>query len=363
VLAAVLSVVGVLGGTMVALDRWPSAAGRTDQSDQLTQTAPSVAPVLEKPSPSAKALPAVPASSASSPKVGVFRGSSTSNVRAFEKWLGRDVAYVMDFPARDSWAHIANPGYMIREWKGSGYRPVYSVPLLPETGDYTVAEGARGAYDAHYRTLAKNLVAGGQGSAIIRLGWEFNLGSSRWSTDRPQDFIAYWKRAVKAMRSVKGEKLRFEWNVNVGDTTYAGYRYYPGGAYVDYVGVDVYDVSWVAGTYPYPAGCSAACRLARQKSVWSRLHGGRYGLDFWANFAEAKGKPLALSEWGLWKRPDGHGGGDNPYFIRRMHEFITDPDNRVAYQGYFENNSPDGQHRLMTSLPKAGSTFRSLFGD
>ena len=50
---------------------------------------------------------------------------------------------------------------------------MYSVPLLPKDGS-TLAAGASGAYDAHFETMARELVAQGQGDAIIRLGWEFN---------------------------------------------------------------------------------------------------------------------------------------------------------------------------------------------
>ncbi len=70
---------------------------------------------------------------------------------------------------------------------------------------------------------------------------------------------------------------------------------------------------------------------------------------------------MSLPEWGLWERPDGHGGGDNPYFIERMHEFIADPANNVAYQAYFEYDvKPDGNHRLR-DLKNSGRVFRELF--
>jgi len=43
---------------------------------------------------------------------------------------------------------------------------------------------------------------------------------------------------------------------------------------------------------------------------------GYYGLDYWSSFARQHNKPLALVEWGVWNRGDGHGGGDNPSFIQ-----------------------------------------------
>ena len=50
------------------------------------------------------------------------------------------------------------------------------------------------------------------------------------------------------------------------------------------------------------------------------------------DMAVAHGKQLSIPEWGVWGRADGHGGGDNPFYIAKMHEFMTDPANRVAYR-------------------------------
>ena len=55
---------------------------------------------------------------------------------------------------------------------------------------------------------------------------------------------------------------------------------------------------------------------------------------------------MTLPEWGLWQREDGHGGGDNPFFIEKMHAFITDPANNIAYQGYFDVDTDDGAVRV-----------------
>ena len=137
---------------------------------------------------------------------------------------------------------------MIEEWAGSRRRTVYSTGLLPNNGQSTIALGAKGDYDRHFRRLAQNLVNAGENDAIIRLGWEFNLATSTWSTDRPADFVAYWRHIVKAMRSVPGQDFEFDWNPNVGATAYDATLYYPGKAYVDYIGVDA--VSYTHLTLP-----------------------------------------------------------------------------------------------------------------
>jgi hypothetical protein len=294
----------------------------------------------------------------------VFVGAEPHKVEAFNDWLGRDVTYVIDFSDRVTWEDIAAPQTMIDTWKDLPYRKVYGLAMLPEDPADTIQRGATGEYNKYFTDLAQRLVAGGQDDAILRLGWEFNLEGSRWGTDDPAAFIAYWRQVVTAMRAVPGQHFQFDWNPNNGSTKYDAVNYYPGSDVVDYIGVDAYDVSWAKGAYPYPAGCADnACWAASQKVAWdSSVYGGARGLRFWSGFAKQQGKPLSLPEWGLWQRPDGHGGGNDPEYLRRMAAFIADPANRVAYQAYFEYDGADGPHRLMTTFPESGKVFRALFG-
>jgi hypothetical protein len=152
----------------------------------------------------------------------------------------------------------------------------------------------------------------------------------------------------------------------------AGYldAVWPGDAYVDVVGVDIYDQSWARNTYPYPSACDAACRLARQQAAWTSQV---WFLDTVRGFAAAHGKPMAIPEWSVAIRPDGHGGGDNAFFIRRMHEFIHDPANNVAFHAYFNVSAGDVDGRLTdavrgdhpggaTRFPESAALFRQLFG-
>jgi hypothetical protein len=297
-----------------------------------------------------------------STQLGVFVGAEPEKVHAYDAWLGRDVAYVVDFSDRETWADIAAPQTQIDTWKDEPYRKVYSVALLPADPADTMARGATGEYNQYFTDLAQRLVAGGQDDAILRLGWEFNLEDSRWSTDDPAAFIAYWRQVVTAMRAVPGQHFEIDWNPNNGDTTYDAVNYYPGSDVVDYIGVDAYDVSWASGAYPYPENCDDACRTTRQKVAWDdSVYGGARGLRFWSGFAKQQGKPMSLPEWGFWQRPDGHGGGNDPDYLRRMAAFIDDPANRVAYQSYFEYDGSDGPHRLMTTFASSADLYRSLF--
>ncbi|GAB3265742.1 glycosyl hydrolase [Kineosporia babensis] len=360
-IAAVMVVLLVVGGIAYAL-----VGGGKDETAPVTPAAGATTPAAE---PKAEETEK-PATSGAAGKVGlgVYKGTSPSSVNSFGSWLGRQPTYAMDYSQRTNWEQIAAPTYMLNTWQNTDYQMVFAVAMLPtRDSTATLAAGADGDYDRHFERLAKNLVAYGQGDAILRLGWEFNVNWP-WhpkASDR-EDFIKYWRNVVTTMRAVPGaENLKFDWNVNNGGETYDSTLYYPGNKYVDYIGVDVYDISWAENSYPYPSGCKAACRVAHQEQAWATVMDATYGLSFWSNFAQSKKKPLSLPEWGLWDRSvgDGHGGGDNPYFIEQMHKFIDDPRNNVGYQIYFDVDVGDkGDHRL-DSMPKAGKEFQKLFGE
>jgi hypothetical protein len=300
----------------------------------------------------AAAFGAAPARAASPAEtVGVFRGAvNTSAVAGWEAWLGRPAYRVLDFLARESWEKIAAPVWWVDGWSRSAYKTqlVYSVPMLPDTPS-TLADGARGSYDAHFERLARLLISRGQGGATIRLGWEFNGDWYRWNAAvNPSAFVTYWRRIVNAMRRQPGAAFRFDWCPNLGRGTVAPDRVYPGDTYVDYVGADVYDHGWWPG-YKDPV------------NRWKELMDQPYGLRWQRDFARAHGKRMSFPEWGVVERADGHGGGDNPYFVEQLHAWIKAND--VAYHNYFEVDMPGAPIRLMTGrFPKAAAAFRRLFG-
>jgi hypothetical protein len=292
--------------------------------------------------------------------VGVFRTTNPKQVTAFEEWLGCRVSVAVDFSARTTWSDIANPDYLFEAWAGESRRLALGVAMLPEDESATIEAGAAGEYDRYFRQLGEGLVQDGHADAILRVGWEFNLDGSRWFTRDADAFKQYWRRIATAMNAVPGSSFLFDWNLNNGRNPVDATRYYPGDDVVDIVGVDSYDVSGTS--YPYPKNCDAACRTKRQTQAWEKsIFGGSRGLRFWRQFAAERNKPLSLPEWGLWERPDGTGGGENPSYIQRMHEFIVDPESNIAYQAYFESNGDDGDHRLMTSFRTSGDLFRRLF--
>jgi hypothetical protein len=300
------------------------------------------------------------AESSQSVPIGVFNGfAATQNVAAFGTRLGRPMNLVHDYLAKDSWEKIKEVYHVGERWRVAGYagRIVFTVPILPDSGG-TLAHGAMGRYNHHFRELAKKLVAGGHDMAVLRLGPEFNGTWFRWTINTRNGgrfYAAYWRNIVRTMRSVQGARFKFDWAPNGGSSYVGGAQRqlsaesaYPGDRYVDYIGLDVFDQSWASDT-------------GDASKRWRQLVRQKDGLNWHSRFANKHRKAMTFPEWGLVHRPDRRGGGDNPYFIRKMHEWIqTHP---VAYHLYFESKDQDGDFRVFGgSFPKAAQAFVQLFG-
>jgi Glycosyl hydrolase family 26 len=299
--------------------------------------------------------------SAASPgrTLGVYAGSGApAAVARFEAGVGRPVAVVYDAFARESWSAMTNVDWWAQTWNASQYRQriVYTVPMLPDTGG-SLAAGAAGSYNSYFRTIAEKLVANGEGAATLRLGHEFNGNWYKWSINVPNgaaDFGAYWRQIVTTMRSVAGANFTFDWCANAGSTYVNGAQLnaeaaYPGDAYVDYIGMDIYDASWVSNRQDPDA---------RWKGYVETGNGLRWHRDF----AKAMGKPMTFPEWGIANRFDGHGGGDSPEFVEKMHAWISAND--VAYHMYFEFADAAGDYAIFNGKnPRAATRFKELFAN
>jgi hypothetical protein len=329
------------------------------------------------------------------PAMGVYRGvNATNGVDAFAAWLGRPAVWGVDFVGSESWSNVAWPTFWLDAWSKwvrakPGRRLVLATPMLagpvdgsgPTQGDKGVGvpvsleKGAAGAYNDYFKDLAENLVRYQLTDTILRPGWEFNGGWYTWrAKGKTEAFAKYWRQIVTTMRAVKGtEGLKFCWNPTLGDQDFPADEAWPGDDVVDYVGVDVYDETWNPDTYPWPEDANVAEIERRQKKAWDGwiVYSPR-GLKFWSEFAQKRGKPLAFPEWGLVNGSEGHGGGDNPYFVEQMHAFIATPGNHVAFACYFDANPEKHRDAISpkltggkdegTDFPKASERFKALFG-
>jgi glycosyl hydrolase family 26 len=317
------------------------------------------------------------------PELGLYRWEAPggpANLESFSRWLGTPVTLAAAFEARSTWEEIGGADWQLAAWAQwvaaqPGRNLTLGVPMLPASGASLAACGA-GHYDAHWAKLAGQLARHGLRSAYLRLGWEMDGGWFAWNappgSGKEASFAACFRRIAQVMRAAQP---RNEWKFVLNPA--AGWRnkayldaIWPGDAYVDVLAIDLYDQSWAWNSYPYPRSCDAACRLARQQNAWN---GYSSQLHILRDYAVAHGKKVALPEWGVAIRPDGHGGGDNPFYIRKMHEFITDPANHVVFHAYWGVSAADIDSRLTdavegdspggaTRFPQSAALFKQLFG-
>ena len=160
-------------------------------------------------------------------------------------------------------------------------------------------------------------------------------------------FVVYWRRIVDAMRSVPGANFKFDWNPILGGAPVE--HLYPGDEYVDIIGLDIYDQIWNA-SWQDPV------------SRWQQMLWQPAGLVWHRDFAMAHGKHMSFPEWGLVSVNGDDGGGDNPYFIEKMYEWIGQNRDNVSYYAYFEFDGTIGNHSLMSGeFPGSAAKFKELF--
>jgi hypothetical protein len=273
-------------------------------------------------------------------------GENVYAFSSFSTWFGDRPAHVADYLTDHSWRAIYNVRLLATRWARSGAQLSLSVPMLPAFGA-NLARGATGAYDKYFAALAKNLVVGGADNTIIRLGWEMNGSWYPWSIQHGNaaNFAAYWRKIVTTMRAID-PSLQFDWCVSAGSSWVNGVLLdpasaYPGNAYVNYIGADVYDRSWITN-------------WRSETARWLSYLTQPYGLEWHRRFAAAHHKPVSFPEWGLWV-PGQNQGGDDPAFVRDMYNWMRH--SNLGYEVYFNSSVSALEH-----FPAAQHVYRRLFG-
>jgi len=282
--------------------------------------------------------------------LGDYAGTdSPDGLVSFGTYTGTNPTYATDYLDKtDGWPAMDGAS-IAAGWSGTGYRLVLGVPILPGTG--TLAAGAAGDYNQYFTTLARNLVSDGESDAILRLGWEFNGSWYPWYVSDATDaanFVRYWQQIVTTMRAVSGQHFKFLWNASADTaTSYTPAQAYPGNAYVDYVGTDVYDEFWGS---PFTPAASWSNQLSQQ-----------WGLDWLASFAAANDKPIGIPEWSVSIRSDGHGLGDDPAFVDNIAAWFVA--HGVAFDDIFSFDSGDSMNDITDgNFPNSLVAFRADFG-
>ncbi|MFG2192376.1 glycoside hydrolase family 26 protein [Streptomyces sp. NPDC048639] len=328
--------VSCLGAVAVGVLLAGSAMGDPAAEPVIPETAGSVP--FDENVPMTNPVPGVP--------WGAFLGSGPEGVAhmtAMQQWLGGSEMRVgHTYLPGQRWADIEGSPSLLEPW--SRWRRsepdrlfVLNVPMLErnEEGvpDEEVAEllerGAGGEFDRVFRTLADRLVGHGVPDTVIVLGWEMN-GTTYTSrcAPNPRGWQAYWRRIVTTMRSVPGQRFRFDYAPSRGEDAIPWTECYPGDDVVDIIGMDSYD---------QPPGRGFDDHINQ-----------RMGLRDQVEFAREHNKPISYPEWGLFRN------GDNPEYMRRMLDWIAE--HPPAYHT-ITDYCPHGIWRCGTN-PRASQVFR-----
>src|SRR5476651_190556 len=223
---------------------------------------------------------------ASQPLLGVYVGNSApADEQAFNaiaQWLGHKPDFATIFLNQNSWSEFdSSVQWALDQWPAHE-KLMISVPLIPVGA--TLAAAATGAYDAHYLAAAQKIAAYDPNS-IIRVGWEMNGGGWwPWSAAAdPAGYIGAFQDLVTVFRSVS-PGFKFDWSPNIGTQAIDPAKVYPGDAYVDTIGLSVYEGSSWFGA-----------QTAAQR--WDWLVNQPNGLQWQADFAAAHGKPMSYGEF------------------------------------------------------------------
>ncbi|MFE9174386.1 glycosyl hydrolase [Streptomyces kebangsaanensis] len=307
---------------------------------------PLVVPVLPKPP-----VPNILVPLEDIPAFGAFLSSDARGVARmpeFSDWLGgAELRVGHTYLPGETWSDIEGDAGFLQAWaRWRNERPdrmlVLNVPLQERNeGDVPdgevrqlVRQGAAGEFDHHFRALAERLVRLKVPDTVLVLGWEMNgtTYTHRCGPD-PEAWKKYWRRIVTTMRSVPGQKFRFDFTPNRGRDAVAWTQCYPGDDTVDIIGMDSYD---------QPSGLSFEEQVKEP-----------YGLQAHVDFAKAHGKPISYPEWGLFRN------GDNPEWMRGMLAWM---DAHKPLYNTLTDYCPHGVWQC-TANPKSSEVYRSvLFG-
>ena len=194
--------------------------------------------------------------------------------------------------------------------------PNSGTPARHNSTSSALVAAAAGADNQQFYRLGELLVRDGLSDTIINLSREMNGWWYAWSewhapSSELDAFILAWRQVVTTMRSVPGGHFKFLWTIYPKGATVT--ECWPGSAYVDYVGTDIFD--WHGspdGTYPHTPSGALDWALHWQHTLTANPG----GLNWIARFSQLTGKPVIIPEWGL----DFHsfGGQDDTYFLSRM---------------------------------------------
>lgn len=268
------------------------------------------------------------------PSVGVWLGAFPNkggdNIRALhqiEAAVGRQMRIVNKY---HSWS---NHAYRFeRQLIANGRIPLISWRATEQTPDRARAQRiASGRYDVLIKRTAA-AVRALRGRVLIRLAWEMDQGpGERQYIGGPVQFIRAWRRVVSIFRAKGVRNAEFVWAPRAGSFKKGtGQHFYPGPAWVDWIGGSAVPIHHFAGFRSLFGGFHAWA--ARQPKP----------LLIWVGVRERSGNPR-------WKAA----------FFRGMNQAVRGW-RRVKAVVYYHARAPKGYSYYVDTSPQALRAFRAM---
>ncbi|MFB9968781.1 glycoside hydrolase family 26 protein [Pseudoroseomonas cervicalis] len=200
-------------------------------------------------------------------------------INAFEAQTGTDLDIVMYYVSWNAQGFTGYPNLALQA------RNEGTVPLITwESYGLTLAQIANGSQDSYIRGWANQIRAYGD-TVLLRVDHEFNGDYYPWSGAQngndPAAYVAAWRHIVDVFAAEGAVNARFVWAPNYKGTPTTPepsrhmVNYYPGDAYVDFIGVSGYNwgndpqngTGWTSAETIYNTFLQQVAALAPDKPV------------------------------------------------------------------------------------------------
>ena len=271
--------------------------------------------------------------------IGSYEGSNPWNGNMlYREMMGQEAAGTTLFTGQDTWTdYVGSASWAASTTTSISAQKLWSIPLFANTS--SLKEAATGADNTYFAQVAKSLLSSqSSGSIYVRTGWEFNGGWETWAAGSdPADYIKAYQQFVDAFRSVSN-RFVFTWCPAEATGGMNPAAAYPGNAYVDIIGLDVYDNNTYDGN--------------NATAAFNSKVNAQYGLNWLANFAAQNGKQIAIPEWGVNSNSDAA-------FVTLMANWIKT--HNVAYASYWDADA-GGFNGLLSGMPAVEAAYVAAFG-
>jgi hypothetical protein len=250
--------------------------------------------------------------------VGAYISGADNNpslIDDFNNQVGRQAAVILSYK---DWSQAPFVGDQLDGIWNHG-----AVPMITwEPWGVSLKSIARGEHDGYVREAA-GVAAAWDKPLMVRFAQEMNGDWFSWG-GHPHAFKAAWRHLVRVFRAAGADKVRWVWNpyVNSRGGRLPFTPYFPGGKWVDWVGLDA--VNW-GGRFPWRTFIQIAGRSYHQMRALTR-------------------KPIILGETG-----SGEEGGSKSHWLSRMLRHHIPRMRRVRAIAFWSKEDPRGDLRVDSS--------------